>query len=181
MRDSTIFLLKATSFARASLVRLLGLQPVKRLPKTIVAPELFRPTYADRHRCQTFLVFGTGPSLKLRSDKIFELIERYRAITIGPNTIAEFIHPDYHVFTSRHRLLDYGHTIDASRSRLLIGPYIPLHHIRHVYGGEFEYVMYCNDNEADLTSWTVLFKRAAGRWQSFQLASRWSWARVGSW
>jgi len=133
-------------FTVSKLQRLLGRQP---LPKKVLNPELTRPTYADRHQDQTFLVFGTGPSLVQRSDDIHNFIERYQPVTIGPNTIAEFISPDYHVFSSRHRLIDYGNTIDRSKSRVLISPYIPLPLIRRAYDGEFEYLMYRNDNETD--------------------------------
>ncbi|MBI3090374.1 MAG: hypothetical protein HYY96_06865 [Candidatus Tectomicrobia bacterium] len=140
---------RAKQFATSSMARLWRRRQAPALPKAVENPQLHRPAYADRHQGATFLVFGTGPSLREQAAKIHAFIEREQPITIGPNTIAEFIHPHYHVFTSRHRLLDYGHTFDAAKSKLLVSPTIPLHFIRQVHAGDFEVLMYRDDNEAD--------------------------------
>lgn len=143
------FLSRTKQFATRSMARLVRRRQAPLLPKVVENPQLHRPAYADRHQGATFFVFGTGPSLREQSAEIHAFIEREQPITIGPNTIAEFIHPHYHVITSRHRLLDYGHTFEVAKSKLLVNPSIPLHFIRQVHAGDFEVLIYRDDNEAD--------------------------------
>lgn len=83
-------------------------------------PKLDRPAYFNRHPGRDFIVLGTGPSLKSRGSEIKRFIRDRDLISIGVNHIRPFMAPDYHGFTNRGRLKDFGSTIDPIKSRGLL-------------------------------------------------------------
>lgn len=125
------------------------LQKPFRKPKMALNPDLYRPDYSDRHKGRVFLVLGNGPSLSTFKEELFDFMNKRDPIVLGANHITEFIHPHYHAFTNRKRFIKYAHMIDTTKSRALIGPYIPEWIIRERYKGPFEHLMYVNDPEAD--------------------------------
>ncbi len=116
-------------------------------PKKIINPPLSTPDYLNRHPGATFLVLGNGPSLGAHRKEIHELIEKHRPIVMGANNITGFIYPDYHAFTNRRRLINYAHTIDSSKSKVLVGVHLPGWVIEKHYEGAYERIMYVNDHD----------------------------------
>lgn len=111
-------------------------------------PPLSTPAYLNRYSGRTFLVLGNGPSLKTYRKEIYEVIDKHDPIVMGANHITGFIYPHYHAFTNRKRLLEYGGTIDSTKSKVLLAPYLTDELINQCYCGQFEYLMYLNDNDA---------------------------------
>lgn len=107
-------------------------------------PRLNRPAYAGRHEGATVLILASGPSLRDRWAEIDALRRTQGAITIGANNVADFICPDYHAFTNRKRFVQFAGTIDPTRSRVLLGTYLPPVLIRAHYQGPYESIMYVN-------------------------------------
>jgi len=111
-------------------------------------PQLRRPPYADRHLGATALVLGNGPSLGTHGEALKRLIDAEDAVTLGANHITPFLHPDYHAFTNGKRFVRYAHTVDPSRSRVLLSPYFPTELVERHYHGPYEEVAYVADNDA---------------------------------
>ncbi len=110
-------------------------------PKKVV-PSLGTPNYLDRHKGETFLVMGLGPSLLENREQIFQFIEQYQPIVMGANNITAFLIPDYHAFTNRARFTKYVHTVDTDKSKVLLSPYFAKWLIRNHFLGEYEELMY---------------------------------------
>ena len=115
--------------------------------KRKINPSLSTPGYLNRHPGATFLVLGNGPSLGTHCKEIYELIEKHGPIVMGANNISGFIYPDYHAFTNRKRLIQYAHTIDTNKSKVLLSPYLPDWAISEHYVGSYEQIMYVDDNQ----------------------------------
>lgn len=122
------------------------LRPVRSSKKRTVT--LTRPPYAARHSGETALVLGTGPSLRQHGDALHALIEDERPVVLGGNHITPFVTPDYHAFTNRKRFIQYAHTIDRHRSRVILSPYIPEDVVRSHYNGPYEELAFVNDSDA---------------------------------
>ncbi len=110
-------------------------------PKKIV-PSLGTPKYLNRHKDETFLVMGLGPSLMEYREQIFHFIEQYQPIVMGANNITGFLIPDYHAFTNRARFSKYAPTVDTEKSKVLISPYFAEWLIEKYYLGSYEELMY---------------------------------------
>ena len=110
-------------------------------------PTLLRPGYADRHTGATFLVFGNGPSLGKHRKQIVEFIETHKPVLMGANNMRGLPTPDYHGFTNRKRFIQFAHTIDRAKSKVLLGAYLADWIIDRHYRGPFERIMYVNDHD----------------------------------
>ena len=102
----------------------------------------------NRHPNASFLVLGGGPSLNEYHDEIFQFIDRYQPIVMGTNNITGFVLPDYHAFTNRKRFIEYAHTIDPAKSKVLLGAYFPEWLISRHWQGPYEPIMYVDDHDA---------------------------------
>ena len=109
-------------------------------------PSLSTPTYFNRHLGATFLVLGLGPSLSDHRQQILDFIDKEKPMIIGANNVTDFIYPDYHAFTNRARFAKYAHTINPSKSHVLISPYMSKWFIRERYSGSYEEIMYESDD-----------------------------------
>jgi len=114
--------------------------------KKKINPPFLTPTYLSRHPGTTFLVLGNGPSLRTFGSEIYRFIEKYHPIVMGANNITGFVYPDYHAFTNRKHFTRYAHTIDASKSKVLLGASLPEWIIHKHYRGSYERIMYVNDH-----------------------------------
>ena len=115
-------------------------------PKKI-SPTLTAPVYLNRHPGATFLVLGNGPSLVSHQKDICRLIEKHQPIVLGGNHITEFMYPAYHAFTNRRRFFTYGHTLNPTKSTVLLSPYFPQWIIESRYTGPYERLMYIDDSQ----------------------------------
>jgi len=116
--------------------------------KKLKNPPLHRPGYVDRHPGRTFLILGNGPSLIAYRDPLFAFIEKYNPVIMGANHITPYIYPYYHLFTNRARLMEFGRTIDPTKSKVLLGAYLPDWTIKSQYDGPYERLNYVNNLEA---------------------------------
>lgn len=107
-----------------------------------VVPSLETPKYLNRHKGETILVMGLGPSLLEYREHIFQFIERHRPVVMGANNITGYLIPDYHAFTNRARFTKYVHTVDTGKSKLLLSPYFAEWLIKEHYLGAYEILMY---------------------------------------
>ena len=117
-------------------------------PKKIEHPRLSRPPYVSRHPGRDVLVLGSGPSLGPHRHELYQLIQERELLVMGANHITPFITPDYHAFTNRARFHDFAATINPSKSRVLLCPYLPEWVIKARYRGPYELLMFRNDPEA---------------------------------
>lgn len=118
-------------------------------PKKKKNVKLSEPVYKDRHKGRNFLILGMGPSVATYLNQIENLIHDKNLIVIGTNNCFKIVSKiDYHVFTSRHRFIDYGQQLnDSFSSKALLSPYIPEYTIQKIYQGAYESIMYINDND----------------------------------
>jgi 4-hydroxy 2-oxovalerate aldolase len=118
-------------------------------PKKKKNVRLYTPDYLNRHKGRDFLVLGMGPSVAKYLGQIEYFVDENNLIVMGTNNCFNILSKiDYHVFTSRHRFIDYGQRLnDSSCSKVLLSPYIPEYTIRKIYQGPYESIMYKNDND----------------------------------
>jgi 4-hydroxy 2-oxovalerate aldolase len=95
------------------------------------------------------LIVGAGASINSHKDKIEAFIEDKIDITFGINNMTSFIVPDYHVWTNRQRLLDFGDNIHKE-SKVMFGRNIP-EKIRRKYSNDYVLIKY-TDNEKEQMS-----------------------------
>ena len=110
--------------------------------------QLRRPDYAGRHAGRTALILATGPSVNKCWREIDEFRKDCNAITLGSNNIGEVHAPDYHAFTNTKRFEQFAHSVDKTRSTVLLGPYLKSSVIRRHKMKNFEEIMFVNDHEA---------------------------------
>lgn len=97
--------------------------------------------YINRHKGETFLIFGNGPSLKEYRNQIQKFIDKYHPICIGANYLGGMFKPHYHAFYNKRRFLSYVDTVDKD-SKLLIGQYIPDQMIKDYIQRDHEKIYY---------------------------------------
>ncbi len=72
-------------------------------------------SYKNRHKGRDFLILGTGASLSNFEKEIKDFIREGDLITIGVNSIEEFLIPDYIGFSNRKRFLQFGKNAKAKQ------------------------------------------------------------------
>lgn len=97
--------------------------------------------YLDRHKGETFLILGNGPTLTEYRDQIQEFIDRYHPICMGANYLGGIFKPHYHAFSNKRRFISYIDTIDKD-SNILIGQYISDQMIRDYIQRDYEKIYY---------------------------------------
>lgn len=97
--------------------------------------------YLNRHKGETFLILGNGPSLKEYRAQIQEFIEKYRPICVGANYLGGMFKPHYHAFYNKRRFLSYIDTVDKD-SKILIGQYIPDQMVKEYIQRDYEKIYY---------------------------------------
>jgi hypothetical protein len=98
------------SYIKSHLKKKFGIGKPPKKRENIV---LESPVYHNRHLGNDFLILGTGSSLLRYGDRIKSIIHEKNLIVIGVNNITSFLIPDYHGFTNKFRLRQYGHTINS--------------------------------------------------------------------
>ena len=105
-------------------------------PKKIRHPRLCRPEYVGRHKGETFLVLGSGPSIASHRRTISRFMEQNRPIVLAANFPPVDLPVHYVGFCNRLRFCSYGsRAIALARIGLLIDPHIPDRVATRVLGG----------------------------------------------
>ena len=78
----------------------------------------------NKENGKTSIIIGAGSSLSTYSGKVSRLLFNHNTFSIGINNIIHTVIPDYHLWTNKKRLSQFGDNISES-SCLVIGSGIP--------------------------------------------------------
>lgn len=108
--------------------------------------------FKDTHKGRIFLIIANGPSILEYKDVIDEFRRTYDCVTIGMNNLEKLFEPDYHVFISRKRFLQYIHNI-LDKSTLLLPSFFGRELVKINYSGPvyfYDMVAPCDPNTPPL-------------------------------
>lgn len=91
-------------------------------------------SFKNRHKNKKFLIIANGPSIKKYKKLIKNLIEKEKYITIGCNFLEGLYKPDYHIFVSKKRFLNYINSVDK-KSVLLTPTYFGKELVKENFDG----------------------------------------------
>ena len=144
-----------TDIINKGMLRTFYHQPETKIKRNEYASSVFSDnpavTYINRHKGETFLILGNGPTLTEYRSQIQRFINKYSPIIMGANYLAGLFKPHYHAFYNKRRFVSYADTVD-DESRLLIGQYITEEMIREYTSRPYETIYYIDalNNDFDI-------------------------------
>ncbi|MFH1283594.1 MAG: aldolase catalytic domain-containing protein [bacterium] len=106
--------------------------------------------YINRHKGETFLILGNGPSLVQYRDQISQFIEKFKPIVMGANYLGGMFVPKYHAFRNERRFEEYIDSVNKESS-LLIGEYISDKMISEYTNKSYEKIHYLDTLNNDFS------------------------------
>lgn len=85
---------------------------------------------------KSFLVVGSGGSIKQYRSHILSLVNKINPVVIGVNAMTDLCCPHYHLWTNRKQFLTLGNCI-SNESELIVGPSIDEKMVRQFYKGRY--------------------------------------------
>lgn len=90
----------------------------------------------DLEKEKTFLVVGSGGSIKQYRDELLKLIRNIDPIIIGINAMTSLCCPHYHLWTNRKQFANFGSCI-SNESELIVGDSIDEKMVKKYYRGRY--------------------------------------------
>ena len=102
--------------------------------------------FEGRYKGRNFLILASGTSLATYTNQILQFSEKEDCILIGLNNLRHLFQPQFHVFVSRKRFLQYSANV-AQTSTLLVPSFFGTELVEKNYSGEkcfFDVVAPCD-------------------------------------